>query len=73
MFSSLSSEAIMFIIPAIAALYFLPAIIAVLLNRKHKGKIFAANVPAGFSWFLWFGVLAWALTGKSADEDAVSE
>jgi len=69
MFSQMSTPTLAMVIPLLIAVYFLPAIIAVLLNRRHKGKIIAANVPAGFSWFLWFAVLAWAVTGKSLMEE----
>jgi multidrug efflux pump subunit AcrB len=69
MFSQMNASTLALMIPALVALYFLPAILAVLLNRRHKGKIIAANVPAGFSWFLWFGVLAWAVTGRSRSEE----
>ncbi|WP_444940459.1 superinfection immunity protein [Microbulbifer sp. ZKSA004] len=44
--------------------WFLPALIAFFLNRKHFGKILVANVPAGLSWLAWFALLAWAVTGK---------
>ncbi|MEA3588425.1 superinfection immunity protein [Pseudidiomarina sp. 1APP75-27a] len=50
--------------PAFILLYFLPTILAFCLNRKHKMKILAANIPAGLSWFLWLAVLTWAFTGK---------
>ncbi|WP_444943132.1 superinfection immunity protein [Microbulbifer sp. ZKSA006] len=44
--------------------WFLPALIAFVFNRKHFGKIAVANVPAGLSWLAWFALLAWAVTGK---------
>lgn len=55
--------------------WFLPALIAFFLNRKHFGKILVANVPAGLSWLAWFALLAWAVTGKmrSSKKGEVSE
>ncbi|WP_202862839.1 superinfection immunity protein [Microbulbifer sp. A4B17] len=44
--------------------WFFPALVAFFLNRKHFGKILAANVPAVLSWVAWFALLAWAVTGK---------
>lgn len=46
------------------AVWFLPAILALFLNRKHLGKIFLASIPAGLSWVAWVALLAWAVTGK---------
>ncbi|WP_444920411.1 superinfection immunity protein [Microbulbifer sp. CnH-101-G] len=46
------------------AVWFLPAIAAFFLNRKHFRKILAANIPAGLSWIAWVALLAWAVTGK---------
>lgn len=46
------------------AVWFLPSILAIFLNRRHLGKIAAANVPAGLSWVAWLALLAWAVTGK---------
>ncbi|USD21346.1 superinfection immunity protein [Microbulbifer variabilis] len=51
------------------AVWFLPAIVAFFLNRKHFRKILAANVPAGLSWIAWVALLAWAVTGKLRDKD----
>jgi len=57
-----------FIIPVTIAVYFLPSIIAIFLNRENKKKIILANLPAGFAWTLWFGVLIWAVTGKPKEQ-----
>lgn len=51
-------------IPAFLAIYFLPSIIAGFLNRRHLGKIFLANIPAGFSLIAWVALIVWAFTGK---------
>lgn len=58
------------LVPAFIALYFLPAILAFVLNRKHKMQILIANVPAGVSWIMWFAILAWAFTGKDKPTEA---
>ena len=60
----LSGSQIVFLVPLFFIVYFLPSILAILLNREHKGKIMAANVPAGISWIVWFGILAWAISGR---------
>ncbi|MCA0893163.1 superinfection immunity protein [Microbulbifer agarilyticus] len=46
------------------AVWFLPSLLAIFFNRKHLGKIFLANVPAGLSWIAWVALLVWAVTGK---------
>lgn len=47
-----------------AAVYFIPGILAVFFNRRHVGKIFLANIPAGFSLIAWGALIVWAVTGK---------
>ncbi|MDP5137016.1 superinfection immunity protein [Rheinheimera baltica] len=51
-------------IPSFLAIYFLPSIVASFRNRQHLGKIFLANIPAGFSWIAWVALIVWAFTGK---------
>ncbi|MDE3272029.1 superinfection immunity protein [Pseudoalteromonas sp. SSM20] len=48
-------------------LWFLPAILAFFLNRKHAKVITVACVPAGFSLIAWSGLFLWAVTGKSVE------
>ncbi|WP_434927732.1 superinfection immunity protein [Shewanella sp. HL-SH5] len=60
----LSTGQIVLLVPLFFGVYFLPSIVAILLNREHKGKIMAANVPAGISWIVWFGILVWAISGR---------
>ena len=55
------------LIPVLGVLYFLPTIIALVLNRQHKKQIMLANLPAGSVWTLWAGVLVWAVTGKKKE------
>lgn len=49
-------------------LWFLPAILAFFLNRKHAKVITVACVPAGFSLIAWSGLFIWAVTGKSVEK-----
>ena len=48
----------------ILIVWFLPAMIAFFLNRRHFRKILVACVPAGLSFIAWFALVAWAVTGK---------
>ena len=50
------------------ALWFLPALLALLFNRKHFKLILLACVPPGLSFVAWGGVLIWATTGKVVDK-----
>ena len=43
--------------------WFLPALVALVFNRKQFKLILLACVPAGFSLIAWSGVMVWALTG----------
>ncbi|WP_394174047.1 superinfection immunity protein [Thalassotalea litorea] len=49
-------------------LWFLPAMLALLFNRKHFKLILVACIPAGFSLIAWSGVLVWAVTGKAVEK-----
>ena len=53
---------------AVLVLWFLPAMLAMVFNRKHFKVILVACVPAGFSLIAWSGLMVWALTGKVADK-----
>ncbi|WP_237057354.1 hypothetical protein [Microbulbifer sediminum] len=44
--------------------WFLPALVALVANRRHAGKILVACIPAIASWVAWFALLAWAATGR---------
>lgn len=48
--------------------WFLPSLLALLLNRRHAGKIALLNVPAGFSVIAWVALCVWAVTGKLGDK-----
>ena len=55
---------------AVVFLWFLPALLALVFNRKHFKLILIACIPAGFSLIAWGGVLVWATTGKAVDKYA---
>ena len=44
--------------------WFLPALVALVFNRKQFKLILLACVPAGFSLIAWSGVMVWALKGN---------
>lgn len=54
---------------AILLLWFLPAILATFLNRKHFKKILVACIPAGLSFIAWFALIGWAITGKLTEKN----
>ncbi|ACJ26949.1 hypothetical protein swp_0104 [Shewanella piezotolerans WP3] len=55
---------------AVVFLWFLPALLALVFNRKHFKLILIACIPAGLSMIAWGGVLIWATTGKAVDKYA---
>ncbi|MGS0676230.1 superinfection immunity protein [Shewanella sp. 0m-4] len=55
---------------AVIAIWFLPAMLALVFNRKHFKLILLACIPAGFSLIAWGGVMVWAVTGKVVDKYA---
>ncbi|MDR8525793.1 MULTISPECIES: superinfection immunity protein [Shewanella] len=54
----------------VVVLWFLPAMLALVFNRKHFKLILLACIPAGFSLIAWGGVMLWATTGKVVDKYA---
>ena len=48
--------------------WFLPAMLALIFNRKHFKLILLACIPAGLSFIAWGGVMVWATTGKVVDK-----
>ncbi|WJG11108.1 superinfection immunity protein [Aliiglaciecola sp. LCG003] len=50
------------------AVWFLPAAVALIFNRKHFKLILVACVPAGFSVIAWSGLMIWATTGNIVDK-----
>jgi hypothetical protein len=53
---------------AVFAIWFLPAALALMFNRKHFELILVACVPAGFSIIAWSGLMVWATTGNIVDK-----
>ncbi|MBL4814873.1 superinfection immunity protein [Shewanella sp.] len=49
-------------------IWFLPAMLALIFNRKHFKLILLACIPAGLSFIAWGGVMVWATTGKVVDK-----
>ena len=63
----LASENYAFIVAVVVVgliFWFLPAVLALMFNRKHFKYILLACIPAGFSFIAWGGVMVWATTGK---------
>ena len=54
----------------VVVIWFLPAILALVFNRKHFKLILLACIPAGLSFIAWGGVMVWAVTGKAVDKYA---
>ena len=54
----------------VVVLWFLPAMLALIFNRKHFKLILLACIPAGLSFIAWGGVLIWATTGKAVEKYA---
>jgi len=71
--ASQSGLAFFIIVLCSIVLWFLPAIIAAFLNRKHFKKILVACIPGGFSFIVWFALIAWAVTGKMVGKKGVKQ
>lgn len=67
-FENLSVSAMLLIFLAVAIVWFLPAMIAAVLNPAHVKYIAVACIPAGFSIIAWSGLMLWACTGKVFDK-----
>lgn len=52
------------------SVWFLPALLAIVFNRRHLGKIALLNIPAILSWIAWLALLVWAVTGKLSSKMA---
>lgn len=55
-------------IPLFLIIYFLPAILAFMFNKKYLKIIAVANIPAGFSMIAWFALIIFAITGNASDK-----
>lgn len=63
-----SAVELIVICAAVAVLWFLPAILAMIFNRKQAKLIALACIPAGFSVIAWTAVLLWSVTGKAVEK-----
>lgn len=52
----------------VLVVWFLPAGLALIFNRKQAKLITIACVPAGFSVIAWSAVLIWSVTGKAMEK-----
>lgn len=55
---------IIFVIAVTVFVIFIPGMVALLRNPRRAKLIFIACVPSMFSFWAWFGLLAWAVSGK---------
>lgn len=70
LFTEYDGITLILIIFAIVLVWFLPALLALIFNRKHVKYIFLACIPAGLSFIAWGAVLVWAVGGKAAGKYA---
>lgn len=63
-----SAPELIIVCAAVAALWFLPAFLAMIFNRKQAKLIALACIPAGFSVIAWTAVLVWSVTGKAVEK-----
>ena len=52
------------IIIGVIIVLFLPGIVALFRNPKRAKLIFIGCIPSVLSFWVWFGLLAWAISGK---------
>lgn len=57
-----------FVIVLMVFIWFLPAMLALIFNRRQAKLVAIACVPAGFSIFAWSAVLVWSVTGKAVEK-----
>ncbi|NQZ82432.1 MAG: superinfection immunity protein [Colwellia sp.] len=53
------------VLVGVVVLWFLPAMLALIFNRKQFKLIALACIPAGLSFIAWGGVLVWAISGRA--------
>ena len=56
---------------ALAALYFLPTIIAMMNKAKYVPGIFIINLFLGWTVLGWIGALVWAVSSPPLDQEVV--
>jgi len=64
---------IVLVLVGVFILWFLPAMLALIFNRKQFKYIILACIPAGVSLIAWCGVLVWAISGKRVAKYALKE
>lgn len=52
------------ILSVIIFIIFIPGMVALFRNPKRAKLIFVACIPSFFSFWLWLGLLVWAISGK---------
>ena len=52
------------IIIGVVFILFLPGVVALFRNPKRAKLIIIGCVPSILSFWVWFGLLAWAISGK---------
>lgn len=52
------------ILSIIIFIIFIPGMVALFRNPKRAKLIFVACIPSFFSFWLWLGLLVWAISGK---------
>jgi hypothetical protein len=58
------------VLAGVLILWFLPAMLAFIFNRKQFKYILLACIPAGISLIAWGGLLVWAISGKAVTKYA---
>ena len=64
LFETQNIAIVLLAISAITFIIFIPGMVALFRNPKRAKLIFVACVPSFFSFWLWLGLLVWALSGK---------
>ena len=59
--------AIVVLVPASLALYFLPSIVAFVRDKTNKWAIFILNLLLGWSLIGWVAALVWAVMKEESD------
>jgi len=61
-----TQNGIVIIIAIVAGIFFIfiPGMVALIRNPRRAKVIFVACIPSMFSFWAWFGLLAWAISGK---------
>ncbi|GGW87362.1 superinfection immunity protein [Alteromonas halophila] len=65
---SVSGLQLLLLSALVAVVWFLPAGLALLFNRKQAKLIAVACVPAGLSLVAWSALLVWSVTGRAVEK-----